>query len=81
MALVDIEVPKSLRAFFSEFQPIFKHAFLDKESIGDHMKTFANENGLLNRPAKTFGQKASYSRLRCSDGTSLTGYPLLESTR
>lgn len=53
MALVDIEVPEAMRVYFSEFQPIFKHAFLDRENIGSHMKAFAEANGLMKKPTKT----------------------------
>ena len=34
----DIEVPKHLRDYFSNFNPIFKNTFLSRNDIGDLMK-------------------------------------------
>ena len=53
MAEVDIETPDSLKGIFAEFQPIQKHAYLSRDDIGEHMKKFAQENGLLKKPSKT----------------------------
>ena len=53
MAEVDIITPESLKSIFAEYQPIQKHAFLSRDCIGQHMKDFAEKNGLLKRPMKT----------------------------
>lgn len=62
MAEVDINTPSHLRAHFADFQPIIKHAMIDRNSIGPTMRTFAEKNDLLKRPASSlissyFGKK------------------------
>ena len=53
MVECDIKTPEELKPYFEEFQPIVKQAMLDRDSIGEHMKKFAVENGLLKKPTKT----------------------------
>lgn len=62
MAEVDIETPESLKEIYSEYQPIQKHANVSRNDIGDHMRKFAEENGLLKKPTRSllnsyFGKK------------------------
>ena len=59
---VDVEVPDQLRGKFAEMPPIFKNAEVSREDIGDHMKRYAEENGIMNQKRKSligsmFGQK------------------------
>ena len=42
---VDLHVPDHLKNFFSEMTPIFKHATVNFENIGQHMQNFVNESG------------------------------------
>ena len=53
MVECDIMTPDELKPYFEEFQPIAKHAMLDRNSIGIHMKSFAEANKLLKKPSKT----------------------------
>lgn len=53
MVECDIRVPEALEAEFSEFQPIIKHANVTRSDIGEHMRQFAEEEGLLKRPTRT----------------------------
>ena len=46
----DIEVPENLRANFANFPPIFKNTLVSKSDIGDLMKNYAEEEGLLSQP-------------------------------
>ena len=48
----DIEVPEKLRANFSNFPPIFKNTLVSKNDIGDLMKTYAKEEGIMSQPRK-----------------------------
>ena len=66
MVQCDITTPDELKTIFSEFQPIAKHAYLSRHSIGEHMKSFAVANGLLKSPTKTllnsyFGEKMLFA--------------------
>ena len=49
----DVEVPEGLREHFSEMQPIFKNADISKNDIGDFMKEYAEEHGLLSQPRRS----------------------------
>jgi len=40
---VDLEVPEHLKGYFEEMTPIFKHATVKKEDIGDHMQNFVDD--------------------------------------
>ena len=42
---VDIRVPDHLIPAFSEFPPIFKNTEIKLDDIGDHMKSFCEQNG------------------------------------
>ena len=48
----DIEVPEFLRSKFDNFPPIFKNTLVRKNGIGDLMKTYAEEEGILSQPRK-----------------------------
>ena len=48
----DIEVPENLRANFANFPPIFKNTLVSKSDIGDLMKIYAEEGGILSQPRK-----------------------------
>ena len=48
----DIELPENLRANFANFPPIFKNTFVSKNDIGDLMKTYAEEEGIMSQPRK-----------------------------
>lgn len=53
MVECDITTPDELKPYFEEFQPVVKHAMVDRDSIGEHMKKFAEANGLLKKPSKS----------------------------
>ena len=60
--LADIYTPNHLKPFFNEFPPIFKNAIVGREDIGELMKGFVEENGLLKKPRRMlissyFGEK------------------------
>ena len=48
----DIEVPENLRANFANFPPIFRNTLVSKNDIGDLMKTYAEEEGIMSQPRK-----------------------------
>ena len=48
----DIEVPENLRVNFANFPPIFKNTLVSKNDIGDLMKTYAEEGGIISQPRK-----------------------------
>ena len=66
----DIEVPENLRVNFANFPPIFKNTLVSKNDIGDLMKTYAEESGIMSQPRKML-----ISRLTLQNGTLIT--PLL----
>ena len=47
-----IEVPEVLRSKFDNFPPIFKNILVSKNDIGDLMKTYAEEEGIMSQPRK-----------------------------
>ena len=66
----DIEVPENLRANFANFPPIFKNTLVSKNVIGDLMKTYAEEEGIMSQPRKML-----ISSFTLQNGTLIT--PLL----
>ena len=46
----DIEVPENLIANFFNFPPLFKNTLVRKNDIGDLMKTYAKEDGIMSQP-------------------------------
>ena len=66
----DIEVPEKLRANFANFRPIFKNTLVSKNDIGDLMKTYAEEEGIMSQP-----QNMLISSFTIQNGTLIT--PLL----
>ena len=50
MALVDLQVPESLKEKFHDKPPIFKTATVSREDIGEFMKSYCEENDLLKTP-------------------------------
>lgn len=47
--LCDIEVPDSLKDYFSEMCPIFKNINICSEDIREQMKAFAKEHNIMKR--------------------------------
>ena len=48
----DIEVPEFSRPKFDNFPPIFENTLVSKNDIGDLMKTYAEEEGIMSQPRK-----------------------------
>ena len=48
----DIEVPENLRANFVNFPPTFKNTLVSRKDIGDLMKTYAEEEGIMSQLRK-----------------------------
>ena len=48
----DIEVPENLRGNFANFPPVFKNIFVSENDIGDLMKTYAEDGGIMSQPQK-----------------------------
>ena len=48
----DIEVLEILRSKFDNSPPIFKNTSVSKNDIGDLMKTYAEEEGIMSQPRK-----------------------------
>ena len=66
----DIEIPENLRANFTNFPPIFKNTLVSKNDIGDLMRTYAEEGGIMSQPRKML-----ISSFTLKNGTLIT--PLL----
>ena len=66
----DIEIPENLRANFADFPPIFKNILVSNNDIGDLMKTYAEEEGIMSQPRKML-----ISSFTLQNGTFIT--PLL----
>ena len=43
---VDLHVPDNLKPYFEEMAPVFKHATVTFDDIGQHMQNFVNESGV-----------------------------------
>ena len=66
----DIELPESLRSKFDNFPPVFKNTIISKIDIGNFMKTYAEEEGIMSQPRKML-----ISSFTLQNGTIIT--PLL----
>ena len=66
----DIEVPDNLRENFANFPPVFKRILICKSDIGDLMKMYAEEEGIMSQPRKML-----ISSFSLQNGTLIT--PLL----
>ena len=49
---VDIRVPPHLKAKFSEMFPIFKNTETSRDDIGEYMKDYAEEHGIMAQPRR-----------------------------
>jgi hypothetical protein len=49
---VDLEVPDHLKGKFADMPPVFKNTDVSRDDIGDHMKTYAEERGIMNLTRK-----------------------------
>ena len=49
----DLEVPVHLREKFAEMPPIFKNVDITREDIGDHMREYAEREGLMKTPRRS----------------------------
>ena len=45
----DMEVPENLRSNFANFPPVFKNTLVSKKKIGDLIKTYAEEEGIISQ--------------------------------
>jgi hypothetical protein len=49
---VDLHVPDDLKFKFSEIPLVFKNIYVSRDDIGDHMKAYAEEKGVMNQKRK-----------------------------
>ena len=49
---IDLEVPDHLKGKFAEMPPVFKNIDVSRDDIGDHMKAYAEERGIMNQKMK-----------------------------
>ena len=49
----DIHVPDDLKPLFTEMPPIFKNIEIDRADIGDFMRSFGEEHGIMNQPRRS----------------------------
>ncbi|XP_038054119.1 uncharacterized protein LOC119726483 [Patiria miniata] len=49
----DIEVPEALRDDFAEMPPIFKNVDIDRADIGEHMRSYAEREGVMKTPRRS----------------------------
>ena len=50
---VDLHVPDHIKPTFTEMSPIFKNVEVSRDDIGDHMKAYAEEKGIMSQPRKS----------------------------
>ena len=50
---VDIRVPEHLKEKFSEMCPIFKNTNISREDIGEFMKAYTEEHGIMAQPRRS----------------------------
>ena len=50
--VVDIETPEHLKKKFSEMTPIFKNVEIQRQDVGEHMQTFAEEHDIMSSPRR-----------------------------
>jgi len=50
--LCDIHTPEELKSYFKDLPPIFKNSLVSRDDIGNHMKEFALQAGVLKKPRK-----------------------------
>ena len=50
---VDIRVPEHLKEKFSEMCPIFKNTNISREDMGEFMKAYAEEHGIMAQPRRS----------------------------
>ena len=48
----DLSVLKHLQSYFQHFPPIFKNCFVSEDDIGEYMKSYADQQGLLPQPSR-----------------------------
>ena len=48
----DLKVPEQLKAYFANFSPIFKNTVVSRNDIGDLMKEYAEEEGIMSQPRR-----------------------------
>ena len=48
----DLEVPEHLKAYLANFPPTFKKTVVSRNDIGDLMKEFAEEEGIMSQPRR-----------------------------
>ncbi|XP_071797162.1 uncharacterized protein [Asterias amurensis] len=53
MVECEIRVPSTLRAHFAEMPPVFKNTNVSREDIGDHMRDYAEREGVMRQPRRT----------------------------
>jgi hypothetical protein len=46
---VDLHVPDDLKSKLAEMPPVFKNIEVSRDDIGDHMKGYAEEKGIMNQ--------------------------------
>jgi hypothetical protein len=44
---VDLHVPDDLKSKFADMPPVFKNIDVSRDNIGDHMKAYAEEKGIM----------------------------------
>ena len=67
----DIQAPDGLTVNFANFLLIFKNTLVSKNDIGDLMKTYAEEEGIVSQPRKLF-----ISSFTLQNGPLVTPLPL-----
>ena len=50
MVECDVRVPEELQDYFSEMQPVFKNASVNRDDIGPFMRQYAEEHDILSKP-------------------------------
>ena len=66
----DLKVPEHLKAYFTNFPPIFKNTVVSRNDIGDLMKEYAEKDGIRSQPRRML-----ISSFHLKNGTIIT--PLL----
>ena len=48
----DLKVPEHFKAYFVNFSQIFKNTVVSRNDIGDLMKEYAEEEGIMSQPSR-----------------------------
>ena len=55
----DLKVPEDLKAYFTNFPPIFRHTVVFRNDIGDLMQEYSEKERIMSQPKKCSNQASN----------------------